>query len=179
MVLADAGACEEGRMSGKKKTWREKLQEGKGLPKVIEIDESMRRQWGEGTIVIPAPREVDELMRKVSKGKLATVNRIREALAKRHNATIACPITTGIFARIAAEVAAEEEADGEVAITPYWRILKNGGVLNPKYPGGCEGQKERLEAEGHRVNLKGKRFVVSGYEKCIVDVEILASDKPE
>jgi len=33
-------------------------------------------------------------------------------LAKRHGATIGCPITTGIFAWIAANVAAEEVGEG-------------------------------------------------------------------
>ncbi len=152
-----------------KKTWREKRDEDKGLPRVVEIDGRMSSRWGEGTVVIPAPREVDELMRAVPEGKLTTINRLREILAARHGATIACPVTTGIFARIAAEAAAEDEADGRVDITPYWRTLKAGGEVNPKYPGGCEGQKEQLEAEGHVVVQKGKRLVVESYEVSLTD----------
>lgn len=111
----------------KKKTWREKLRNDNGLPRVAEIDERMSSRWGEGTVVIPAPREVDELMRAVPEGKLTTVNHLRETLARRHGATIGCPITTGIFARIAAEAAAEDEKDGRVDITPYWRTLRRAG----------------------------------------------------
>ncbi len=148
-----------------RKTWREKLENDKGLPRVEEIDARMSARWGEGTFVIPAPREVDELMHAVPEGKLTTINHLREVLAARHGATIACPITTGIFARIAAE----DEADGEVDVTPYWRTLKSGGELNPKYPGGCEGQKERLEAEGHTVVERGKRSFVADYEKRLAD----------
>ena len=48
----------------------------------------MSQRWGTGTVVIPAPREVDEIMRKVPRGKLITINQIRERLAKRHGATI-------------------------------------------------------------------------------------------
>ncbi len=154
----------------KKKTWREKLEDNKDLPRVIEIDGRMSRRWGEGTVVIPAPREVDELMRQVPEGKLTTINHLRETLASRHATTIACPITTGIFARIAAEVAAEDERSGRVDVTPYWRTLKAGGEVNPKYPGGCEGQKERLEAEGHVVVQKGKRVVVESYEDCLAEL---------
>ena len=153
-----------------KKTWREKLDNDNGLPRVVEIDGRMSSRWGEGTVVIPAPREVDGLMRCVPEGKLTTVNHLREILAARHGATIACPITTGIFARIAAEVAAEDEVAGREDITPYWRTLKTGGEVNPKYPGGCEGQKERLEAEGHVVVQKGKRVVVERYENYLADL---------
>ncbi len=158
-------------MAKQRKSWREKLQDDKGLPRVVALDEKMRKRWGGDTCVIPAPREVDELMRKVPRGKLATINHLRKALALRHGAAIACPITTGIFARIAAEAAAEEEADGNRKITPYWRTLKAAGELNPKYPGGCEGQKARLAEEGHLVRQKGKKFLVEDFENHIARIE--------
>lgn len=145
----------------RKKTWREKLANDNGLPRVDPIERDMTRRWGEGTMVIPAPREVDALMRQVSEGHIVTVNELREQLAQQHGADIACPLTTGIFAWIAAHAAAEAEADGDTDITPYWRTLKAGGELNPKYPGGIEAQRTRLEAEGHRVVQKGKRWVVT------------------
>ena len=135
------------------KTWTEKLNDDKGLPRVVKINKKMSRVWGKGTCVIPAPREVDALMRKVPKGKLTTINDIRARLAKRHHTTIACPITTGIFARIAAGAAEEAAERGEKNTTPYWRTLKQGGVLNEKYPLGIEGQKKLLEREGHFVCL--------------------------
>jgi hypothetical protein len=152
----------------KKKSWREKLNDSKDLPKVAKITGRMTRRWGAGTCVIPAPLEVDELMRKVPKRKLVTINELRETLAKKHKATIGCPITTGIFAWIAAH-AAEEAADaGAKRVTPYWRTLKSGGELNPKYPGGIANLKARLEAEGHQVIQKGKRFLVVDFEKSLI-----------
>jgi hypothetical protein len=45
-----------------------------------------------------------------------------------------CPITTGIFAWVAANAAEEQKQKGEKDITPYWRTLKNDGVINEKYP---------------------------------------------
>jgi len=149
----------------KRKTWREKLHDDKGLPRVETIDERMSRRWGEGTFVIPAPREVDELMRIVPDGKVTTVAEIRSALARRHGATIACPLTTGIFVGIAARAADEDEHEGRRDITPYWRTLKARGELNPSYPGGCDAQKTRLESEGHRVARKGKRWFVADHER--------------
>jgi len=113
---------------------------------------------------------VDRLMKKVPRGKVLTINAIREALARRHKATIGCPITTGIFARIAAEAAAEEEAEGKKEIAPYWRILKSGGEINARYPGGIEGQKRRLEAEGHKVKAKGEKFFVENFERFLCDL---------
>ncbi len=125
----------------------------------------MTTRWGEGTMVIPAPREVDALMKKVPRGKLTTINELRAALAKKHKVNIACPITTGIFSWIAAHAAEEAAAEGGKRITPYWRTLKSGGEVNPKYPGGIAGLKKLLSAEGHKVVERGKRSFVADYQK--------------
>ena len=153
-------------MKTKKRSWREKLADSKDFPKVAAIDCTKTKRWGEGTFVIPAPLEVDAAMKKVRHGKLTTIDAIRRALAKKHCATIACPITTGIFAWIAAHAADEDEQEGRARITPYWRTLKTGGELNPKYPGGIKNLRARLAAEGHRVIKKGNRYFVADYEKC-------------
>src|SRR6516225_11115286 len=121
-----------------RKSWREKLADNKGLPQVSQVTGKMSRRWGEGTMVVPAPLEVDALMKQVPKGKLATINELRAALAVKHKATFACPMTTGIFSWIAAHAADEAAADGVTRTTPYWRTLKTGGELNPKYPGGLK-----------------------------------------
>ena len=150
-----------------RKTWAEKLADSKDLPRLFTIDCTKSKRWGEGTCVVPAPREVDALMRRVPQGKVTTVNELRAALATKHGATIACPITTGIFAWIAAHAAYETERAGDGEITPYWRTLKVGGELNPKYPGGLDGVRERLEAEGHRVITKGRRSFVADFERAL------------
>ncbi len=153
-------------------SWREKLSQSKGLPTVQKVTGKMTKRWGTGTFVIPAPMEVDEVMRMVRKGKLTTINEIRAVLAEKHGANFTCPITTGIFAWIAANAAAEAVAEGRKRVTPWWRTLKTGGELNPKYPGGIEAQREHLEAEGHTVVKKGKkRFVVEDFEKRLAVIK--------
>jgi len=153
----------------KKRSWREKLADSKDFPKIAKIDAAKSMHWGTGTFVIPAPIEVDAAMRKVRRGKLTTIDAIRRVLAKRHGTTIACPLTTGIFAWIAANAAAEDEAAGRPRITPYWRTLKSNGELNPKYPGGIQNLRARLVAEGHRVIKKGQRYFVANYEAAMVE----------
>src|SRR4051812_28477440 len=158
-------------MSAKKKSWQEKLTDNKGFPRVCKIDAAKSKRWGSGTFVIPAPTEVDELMRRVPKGRLTTIDELRKTLARRHGATIACPITTGIFAWIAAHAAAEAEAAGQKRTTPYWRTLKTGGEVNPKYPGGIAALKRKLAAEGHRVVRQGKRYLVEDFARRVVAME--------
>jgi len=162
----------------RKKTFREKLAEDKELPRVEPIPKGMARQLGEGTMVIPAAREVADLMGRVRKGKLITINGIREVLARRHGTTHACPIVTGIMARIVAGAAGEDEMEGKKRITAYWRTLKAGGELNAKYPGGLEGQRERLESEGHEVVARGKRLFVRDHERALIDLDSLGAVNP-
>ncbi|HEX7928149.1 MAG TPA: hypothetical protein VF678_11190 [bacterium] len=148
-----------------KQTWQERLANDHGLPEVKPIPERMRKRAGLGTIVVPAPREVDALMRAVPKGRLTTIAALAATLADQHDATIGCTVTTGIFAWTAAYAAEEREAAGQARITPYWRVLKDGGVLNPKYPGGIANLRKRLEAEGHTVVSDGKHFRVADFER--------------
>lgn len=101
-------------------------------------------------------------------GKLIIINEIRERIAKKHGATIGCPITTGIFAWIAAHAADEAAAAGAKAFTPYWRTLKNYVELNPKYPGGIQRLKHLVESEGHTVVARGKKYVVEEFKTRLV-----------
>jgi hypothetical protein len=155
----------------KRKSWREKLADNKGFPKVFPIDQTKSKRWGTGTFVIPAPSEVNELMRRVPKGQLTTIDELRKILARRHGATIACPLTTGIFAWISAHAAAECAADGHRPITLYWRTLKSKGELNPKYPGGIAGLKRKLCAEHHKIVQRGKRFFVEDFDLHLASLE--------
>jgi len=150
-----------------RKSWRDKLADSKGLPRTEKVTPRLRARWGSGTFVIPAPLEVDAMMRLVPRGKLTTINEIRSALAKKHDANFGCPITTGIFAWIAANAAEEAAGAGEADLTPYWRTLKAGGQLNPKYPGGIDGVRKRLRAEGHQIVKRGKNYFVKNFEQSL------------
>jgi alkylated DNA nucleotide flippase Atl1 len=153
-----------------KKSWIEKLNDSKNLPKVVKIEGKMSKRWGTGTCAIPAPIQVDKIMKKIPKGKVITINDIRAIIAKKHKAKIGCPITTGIFAWISANTAEEMRSQGKKDITPYWRTLKLGGQLNEKYPGGIKGQKEILEKEGHKTIQKGKKYLVADFEKSLTKI---------
>ena len=140
-----------------RKTAREKLEKGEA-----EVKDTPK-----GKMLIPRPLDVDALMRKIERGKLATVAQIRERLARDCGADFACPMTAGIFMRIAAEAAEEDLRSGRKDITPYWRVLRPDGTLNEKFPGGVAAQATRLREEGHTIEAgKGtKPHRVVDFEK--------------
>ena len=140
-----------------RKSWREKFENpGEELPKVVKGPREWRTVFGGTKVLIATPRLVDEQVRKVPKGKLVTINQIRERLAINFKAESTCPLTTGIFLRILAEVCEEDKRLGKKKVSPYWRVLKADGCLNPKYPGGVKAQATQLRKEGHTISQAGK-----------------------
>ncbi len=136
----------------RRKSWREKLENPvPGLPKVCDVPDKWVKTMGGRRILVPTPMMVDELVRTVPERKLITVGQIRRHLAGPFSADSTCPMTTGIFLRIISEAAEEDRQAGKTSITPYWRVIKDDGTLNPKFPGGVEAHAQKLRDEGHEI----------------------------
>ena len=143
------------------------LRRDNGMPRIQTVtDEAAIRTYGGSRMLLAPPLAYDALMRRVPAGKLTTVGELRAHLARESGADFTDPMTAGIFVSIAAWASHQRSEDK----IPYWRTLKAGGELNPKYPGGVEAQRARLEAEGHTVVQRGRkhlRYYVQDYEKAL------------
>src|SRR5271169_801835 len=117
-------------------SWRAKLHKP-ALPKLVPVPEAMTARLGSGMMLIPTALEVDAMVRKIPCGQVSTLAQLRRKLARWHNADVTCPLVTGIFMRIVAEAAEEDRLAGKQDITPYWRVVREEGKLNAKFPGGC------------------------------------------
>lgn len=150
-----------------KKDFNAMLRDSKDMPKLqIITDPKSIEKYGGSRMYFAPPAAYDAVMKTVPRGKVLTVGTIRVYFARANQADFTDPITAGIFVSIAAWASEQRETDK----TPYWRTLKAGGELNPKYPGGVEAQKEKLEAEGHRIVQRGRanlRYFVADYEKAL------------
>ena len=163
-------------MTYKKKTWNEKLNDNKDLPKTLSFERNFPcgkalEKWGArpgDSVVIAPPLDVDMIMKKVPKGKIITIYEICTKLAKKHKVDYCCSLTTGIFINIAANAGEEDREKGGENITPYWRTLKTNGVLNAKFPGGQGAQKKMLESEGFTIIGKGKTLRVKDFEEYLM-----------
>jgi hypothetical protein len=112
------------------------------------------READGGAMVVSSPAEVDRVVRCIRHGELVTLDELRAAIARRHSVAVACPVSTAIFLNMCARAAEERREMGvpPAELAPWWRVLKKGGFLNPKYPGGTERQAELLQAEDIRVS---------------------------
>lgn len=154
-----------------KKDFNSMLNDSKDMPKFQTItDAKSIEKYGGDKMYFAPPIEYDKVMKLVPYGKVTTVGNIREHFAKLSGADFTEPITAGIFTSIVAW-ASYQRSENE---TPYWRTLKANGELNPKYPGGVEEQRKKLESEGHRVIQKGRKnikYYVQNYENVLFELK--------
>ena len=148
-----------------KKDFNEMLRRENGMPKIqIVTDAKTIEKYGGERMFFAPPAAYDQVMKRIPAGKLTTVREIRRYFAEKNDADFTDPITAGIFVSIAAWASEQRPEDK----TPYWRTLKANGELNPKYPGGVEAQKMKLEAEGLTIVARGRtniRYYVKDYEE--------------
>jgi alkylated DNA nucleotide flippase Atl1 len=163
-------------MTSRRKTWREKLADKEGLPMVLELERrlpcfnalhKMGADVGEDVVLVN-PSEVVACMKRIPRGRLATIVEICRHIAKKHRVKGCCTLTAGIFIMTAAHAAEEAKREGADLDIPYWRILKADGYLNEKFPGGAESHKALLEKEGFKVLRAGKRWRVDNYQTYLV-----------
>ena len=147
------------------------LHDSKDMPRFQTItDQKSIEKYGGNRMYFAPPMYYDNVMKQIPYGKVTTVGKIREHFAALSGADFTEPITAGIFVSIAAWASFQRCEDE----TPYWRTLKANGALNPKYPGGVEAQKEKLEAEGHTVVQRGRKnikYYVKDYDKALSVLE--------
>ena len=92
-----------------------------------------------------APEKYAEAIRQIPYGKGVTLAELRAYLGQGDSVPF--------FSGVATLIVAWSEGDDPI---PYWRVLKSGGEVNTKYPGGLEAQSDLLVSEGHRIIQKGK-----------------------
>lgn len=156
-----------------RKDFNAMLRDGKDMPKTqLVTDPAAIAKYGGSRMYFAPPIDYDRAMRQVPPGRLTTVGEIRALFARQNGADFTEPITAGVFVSIAAWACAQRGDDS----TPWWRTLKAGGELNPKYPGGIDEQRRRLEAEGHAVIVRGRknlRYYVKDFEQSLFPLEFL------
>ncbi|HRI10531.1 MAG TPA: MGMT family protein [Nannocystaceae bacterium] len=136
-----------GASASRRKSWAAK----RDRPMTPEVKDDPRG----GTLLIPTPLLVEAEVRTVPRGRVITLDVIRDRLARRFGADRTCPLCTGIFLNIVAG-AAEEESGDPRAMAPYWRVVRDHGGLLEKLPLGFERQAELLALEGVEVERRWK-----------------------
>lgn len=118
-------------MKSTKKTWKEKLDNGKE-PEVGVMNRRVSGVDAGGLMLIPTPRQVDDYIRAIPKCAAKTQQEMAADLAKQAGADVTCPMCCGLFIRIASEAAHEEMVAGKKDVTPFWRIIPPKAPIRKK-----------------------------------------------
>jgi hypothetical protein len=129
------------------KSWRQKFDE-RTTSNVKQTDRPIPGVPLNGTILISNPTEISGELAKIGAGRTLSIQEFRERLAEKHQADITCPLSTGIFMRIAAEVALENMAAGKDEVAPFWRVVEPKSPLAKKLSCGPEWIAQQRAAEG-------------------------------
>lgn len=140
-------------------------------PKIeIITDKNIIKKYGGNKMYVAPALDYEAVMKQIPKGKLITINEIREYFALENDADFTDPLTAGMFVNIVAWASEQRDKDH----IPYWRTLKTHGEINPKYPGGIQQQMELLKEEGYIIVQKGRkniRYYVKDYEDYLYDLK--------
>ena len=154
------------------KTFNEKLNTKGDLPKIEAVNDPRAiAKFGGVNMVVAPPMDYNDIMKSIPKGQVITGKEIREYIAKKYQADYTCGLTAGIFINIVARASKERENAGGKDLVAFWRTLKKDGQLNEKYPGGIDNQRSLLEAEGHEVIAKGKKYFVKDYQDKLYNLK--------
>ena len=76
-------------------------------------------------MLVSSPKSISKYIKKIPVGKKRSLIQMRDALAKRAKADKTCPVSTGIFLRIAVEASIEEQKKQKLKKPklPFWRII--------------------------------------------------------
>ena len=109
----------------KGKSWIGKVNDPTKTFKVEKLDKDWVDMAKGDRMLIATPKIVDDYLRQIPKGKEVSMLTMRKDLAIAYDADNSCPLTTGIFLRIAAEAALEEINSGKPlkAVAPFWRVV--------------------------------------------------------
>ncbi len=152
-----------------KKSWQEKMNKPAEI-QILEAPPKWEAKYGK-MMLIPTPMVIKDIVKKIPDGKLTTVKTLREYMAKKYAVDFACPLTTGIFLRIVAEATEENKQKNINDNTPYWRVIKDDGTINPKFPGGYDLQKIYLENDNFEVVPKGRtKFMVKDFQNFLMHI---------
>ena len=136
-------------MKSVKKTWAEKMRPG--MKHVVKTNDKDFADIPAGcAFLIATPTIVDKYVRSIPEGKHVLIKQMREDLAAEYHAEYTCPVTAGIFLRIAAENAYEELMKGKSIskITPFWRMIDTKSPSAKKLACGVDFVREMREKEG-------------------------------
>lgn len=116
---------------------------------IVPVSANMARYYGaQARMLLPGRATVEAAVKKVPKGRLITIDLLRERLAADAGVETTCPFNTKLCLRAIANRPGVK--------TAYWRVVRKNGELLAYYPGGLAGHAKLLKSEGFAIDSRGR-----------------------
>jgi len=127
---------------------------------IIDIPETMEKFFGgKGKMLHPEIEMVEDLVRLIPLGKIATIDTLAKKMAKDCSVAISCPMRTGNAVKKIIEKFSGDNYDDTI---PYWRVVKkNKELINSKSYELCA---SKLEDEGFKLSYPKSGKIKAHFE---------------
>lgn len=99
-------------------------------PTIVDIPEKMEKYYGKGKMLHPDMELIENLISRIPRGKLTTINALAQKLASDFGVDVTCPMRTGNAIKKIAERYSNGDYDERL---PFWRVLRTDNlVINSK-----------------------------------------------
>ncbi len=115
----------------------------------------VKKQTPRGLMYISSPREILEIIKTIPKGQVITVKQIADTITKKKKVDYTCALTSGIFVSIIANYVEQEN----IKDVPYWRVVRDKGILYDHYFRLPSDQAKKLASEGWTILKKGSKQI--------------------
>ncbi|MEZ4361241.1 MAG: hypothetical protein R3B48_13740 [Kofleriaceae bacterium] len=134
-------------------------------PRVVVITDERDPDGPAGRRLLPSPLELEELIRRIPRGRVLRLAEARATLAIKFRADYACAKSVHSALLLVAEAAREERGRAGPP-TPYWRVVNDDGSLVRALPDGEAHLAAKLEEDGVALFRLGRGVVVAHLEGC-------------
>jgi alkylated DNA nucleotide flippase Atl1 len=126
---------------------------------IVPISPEREKYFGcAGRMLLPCPATVAGVVKELPRGRVATLELLRQELARRASVEVACPFQTK-QALIAVA--------GQTRTVPVWRLVKKNGELLKYLPGGAVKQAALLDGEKVQTERTASGLRVKSLKECL------------
>lgn len=94
--------------------------------KIVDIPVKMEKFYGKGKMLHPSLEDVEELIKMIPNGSVATIDTLAKRLAKDFGTDVTCPMRTGNALKKIAERYLNEVTDDKI---PFWRVIRSNKLI--------------------------------------------------
>lgn len=128
-------------------------------PKIVDIPVKMEKFFGKGTMLHPSVSEVEELIKMIPEGYIATIDSITKRLSKNFETDAACPMRTGNAIKKIAERYSSNTIDFNI---PFWRVVRSNKLII---------KSKNFELAASKIEDEGFKLVYTKSDTIKVDVD--------